>query len=869
MMMMLLALLAVGLLSLSQVTMRSSSLESARAEARTNARLALELAIGELQKQMGPDMRITAEASIFDSDEDTEVIEGVEQSRWLGCWDAWGGWLNTDYERPDGGSSLSIQDTYTPQREEMFRRWLVSLPDDLKEDVDAPISASGWDNSNSVIVVGEGTLGDSAETYPDRVTRAPLVELSSGGKHAWWVGAENQKAKVSLARKDRSLSDDLWEVSQGNTAEVGVGVLEGLELLDEDEETSEKIFSLGTVGVADVDSDKAKEYFFDLTAESEGVLASVRTGHLKKDLSLLFENDGGDLPDLYSFDPDGDIREPSIRPMSSDLARKGPVIPNRHFQSWTNMRHFYRMYRQDTDATEGEIGGLGSLQWAGDQPYTDYVASTNLGTNVTGAWNGSNSYWRVPIMAKITFIYSLVAEQSSSERGKYDCYHVYSPVFTLWNPYNVEMRIPDNKIEMLTSAYKVWPNSGEFWLGSTLDKTADEMGAFGEFGYSQGVNVRSMLRSDNGGDIVFAPGEFKVFSHRDEITSAGESDGAGLYPGFDPQAIGGEKKLYGTFSEEERPGVAIQFSHNYWGGNIVYGNTCGSLCMISWWDRDGTPGAIPVNYATDWFNKAQRTTPITPPGLSDVAYWLFDGQPNPIAFTQLVIKGLSTFDYQSISWDQDWRSRNWIQAPPYYFGSGMYISEDETIAHTQRLDSPYAVFFGPMSSGEMSAVVAQIGEQSLLGSGTSPYEQITAAPMLELPTAPISSLAGLSSMRINPGWLDPSEMGSHLKVNTYSGSGVTSTGQESLYAADTKRVNYQSGVTGPGIGNSFMHPMLPRDDVYHYIDNSKSQDIPNRNAPDNTNENDTMAYCDYWDHVFLLKDIPMLQILSNMQLMKL
>ena len=61
-------------------------------------------------------------------------------------------------------------------------------------------------------------------------------------------------------------------------------------------------------------------------------------------------------------------------------------------------------------------------------------------------------------------------------------------------------------------------------------------------------------------------------------------------------------------------------------------------------------------------------------------------------------------------------------------------------------------------------------------------------------------------------------------------------------------------MTGPGIGNSFMHPMLSRTEVYSYLNNSVSQDIPDRSVPDVTNSNDSKAYNDYWDHVFLLND---------------
>jgi hypothetical protein len=799
-------------------------------------------------------MRISAQSALFDQNEETASIDGVEQSRWLASYNAWGDWLNTQYTPPDGGS-LDISDTYDARREAMFRRWLVSLPPGAERDGRAPDVLSGWDESRTAVLVGRGTLGEAADEHPDQVTRAYLQSIGDRGRAAWWIGPENHKARVDLGGPRRSPSAGEWEDSHGDTAEVGVGGLPDLGILESNPLLRERMITADSMRHAGVAEEAVRERFFDLTAHSRGVIASVRTGRLKKDLSLLFEKDASQLPARYAFNQGRDIREPSIRPMSPDLADKQPQIPNRHFQSWTNMRHFYRMYRRESDATVGEVGGKGSLNWLRSKPFTDYVSSNSLGN--PSAWDGSNNYWRVPILAKITFIYSLVSEPSAEERGKYDCYHVYSPVFTYWNPYNTEMRIPDGTLEALTSAYKILPNSGEFWLGATLKFSSDDLGAFGQMGYSQGVNTRSKVRSGGGDEIVFAPGELKVFSHASRIETGAEAGDAELVPGFNPQAIGGEKKLYGTYSPDENPGLAVEFSHSYWGGNINWGNTGGSLCMQFWWDRSRHPGGIPITYANDWFQKDQTHTPMTPRGLSNVARWVFaDSEPVPIAFCQLVIKGLSEFNYESIRWDRDWRSRNWIQAPPFYFGSGMYISENDSIAHTQRLDNPYVMFFGPTSMSEMPKVVGHVGSKSFMGSGSNPFEKVTSVPALELPTAPAGSLAAFAGMRINPGWLDPGEMGPHLKVGTYGGDGFRSTGEESLHAADTKRVAYQSGGTGPGIGNSFIHPMIPRDDVYRYFDNSKSEDVPDRSGQNwrNTKTNDTKAYNDFWDHALLLND---------------
>ena len=78
--MILLTVIAVGLLTLSAISIRSSSQSSAMSAARANARMALMLAVGDLQKHAGPDQRITARADILD--------ERIANPRLTGVWAA-------------------------------------------------------------------------------------------------------------------------------------------------------------------------------------------------------------------------------------------------------------------------------------------------------------------------------------------------------------------------------------------------------------------------------------------------------------------------------------------------------------------------------------------------------------------------------------------------------------------------------------------------------------------------------------------------------------------------------------------------------------------------------------------------------------
>lgn len=844
--MVLLSLLAIGMLSLSSVSLRASGRSDATNEARANARIALFIAIGELQKEMGPDMRVSANASIFDQNPKTDAIEGVSQPNWLASYESWGNWLNATYRHPETGESLKIGDTYTPKRDKMFRRWLLSMPDGMGKDINAPVNPSGWDDSNSVILVGKGSLGSSAD--PNQITRAYLNGISGNGRNAWWIGPENQKARIDKAKRPRALAMQDWEASSGDTAEVGVGSLPGFDRIDSDQSLSPKLVSRQSLRPAGVDADAVGKHFFDLTDASRGVLASVRTGHLKKDLSLLFEGGKANLPAQYRFTP-GDKREPSIRPMSSEIANRA-VLYERQFASWTRMRHFYRMYRKDSDAEAKPWGngtdGTPGLNWtSAGKPWTDCNIS-----HFNSAWSGEDTYVRFPVLTNLTYILSLKTERitSGANAGKYDLRYVATPICVYWNPYNVELRVPDKKLAVRSYLAQVHTMDGLLYLG----------GAFNKEVVLRFDDDYARLMSGNGEDISFKPGQFRIFSPlASSLVTGNKLD---MMPGFDPQSYGGLFAQLGAYTQAQSPKFQMRFSHkvatvNPWKFNYLYGNTPGSLVFLQYWSPIGdNVGGTYTNPAfthhVDWMNTAQSLTYISSPTNPDP--WVFDGQLLPVGYFQLAMKGIHDYEYPSISWERDWRCRNWIQAPPFSLGKGMYMSDDETIGNTERIDSPFELRFGPLLAAgkDVDDVIQHVGESAIMGL----EERVTAAAALELPSAPIGSLAGFATMRMDPGWVENGLLNPSWKTGTAPAPANDSSGN-SLYRGRSKAWAYQSGVTGPGIGNSFLHPMIPRTDVYKFFNNSISMDM--KNIYDLTagyTPTDTKAYCDYWDHVLLLND---------------
>lgn len=505
--MILLTVIAVGLLSLSAISLRSSGQSSALHQARANARLALTLAIGELQTQMGPDQRISANAAILDT-------SSVSHPHWMGAWNSWHADSNDGVDPASehrtiigGGSGLAP--TYDTKREDHFRSWLVSLsPSDAGKlstarnlTLDGKISPAKGDTA--VRLVGAGSLGaTSAASDLVNARLIPLRGKSSGsspsGRFGWWVGDESQKARIvgdSYALSDKlTLADRIFRhQAPGSTGTTSVEGLEKLSNEDNvdgsdniDQRQLTQVPSLPSLAFLTNGGGKSTpaRNFHTITPHSYQVLSDVREGGLKRDLSTLLERSisTGETSDdsmLYRF---GQESVPI-----QDLAA------------------YYQLYRN-----KGILYASNVLAKGFQATAPDFKSSAAFREEY------SNLY-RMPVPIRVQFELSLIAKErpvttlpAVVNTDTHLLNVAITPSVTLWNPYNVPLVMNyssnPNQSASLLRLFNL-PLSLQWRKNGTVLPGAISLGDIVGNASSALTLFFSGKRS-----IAFQPGEVRVFS---------------------------------------------------------------------------------------------------------------------------------------------------------------------------------------------------------------------------------------------------------------------------------------------------------------------------------------------------------------------
>lgn len=441
----LLAMLVIGLLSLSNIAFRTSGPQAARLEARANARLALMLAIGELQKQLGPDQRVSADSRIF-GNPSSGSSNAVSQPHWVNVWRS---------TMPDGSPVIRRDDEDGGLRDQR-----VSSGWDAERDRIGCLVSGNEDGMNyyegrsgshlaedMVEVVGEG----SALERQDRVS-APRIAVMEGktrkGSYAWWVGDQGIKANVatrdaSKRSKARGVATQPLQLAQ----DFSFAALE-----NQGELADERRSKMVTTGQLDFAADKpgkvARQAFHDFTTESSGLLTDVREGGWRKDLTAFLSSTNGSVPDLNS----GGVTMAGVNDTDRLVGPRNSAVASASTSGGKAAR---------TSETSPDFGLL--RDWAQRSETTtdgNYQTDVQLPVPSRSSINGRNQLPSsfvnrekndlMPVLVEGALYYnvSYYEDAGTDAKNPYGLrLHLY-PRVTLWNPYNFTMKVPASMIFM-------------------------------------------------------------------------------------------------------------------------------------------------------------------------------------------------------------------------------------------------------------------------------------------------------------------------------------------------------------------------------------------------------------------------------------
>lgn len=419
--MILLTVVAVGLLTLSSISLRSTSQGEAMQIAKANARTSLIIAIGELQKHAGDDRRITMAADQIPASNGTSTAATQGRRHWTGVYRSWA---------PDP-SRIVAQWPARPDPE--FLSWLVSPPGLTTPEAATAASAAG----DRIRLVGPGSAGQTADKWVE-VRKMPIRQGTSiRGNMAWWVGDQGLKSNITKEKTAAtSLAGDARHTMQSAaTADIRtMGSATSKPFADADF-FSPMLRSLTSVGQTDhlinaSAHEAASELFHDMAVGSSGLLTDVRRGGFRKDLSMQLENN----------------TTPTQR---NSLAQNVLyVVPSKNGVSQEpgiNMEELAAYYKLHTQLVTGS------------GRYTTDGAIMNSGPRSALAFQPTPSGCRddyyhlfkqpVPI-AYDTFL-SLEAEVASTSSAGVKTYNirvVVDPVVIMWNPLDVPITIPQGSV---------------------------------------------------------------------------------------------------------------------------------------------------------------------------------------------------------------------------------------------------------------------------------------------------------------------------------------------------------------------------------------------------------------------------------------
>jgi hypothetical protein len=474
--MILLTVVAVGLLTLSSISLRASTQHSDLQAARANARLALMLSIGQLQKFTGPDQRITAPADQRSTGDGSQSSAAQVNRQWTGVFNSWPA---TQEARPDA--------------EARFLTWLVS-GDASKVAVDTAADTAAA--ADTIELVGTGTLGSAATGQ----VKVPIIKLAQRNgrtaRLAWWVGDQGQKAAISNPLPPTgvalgTLRNNLQAAPRSAAELAKIGATVPFAALAADDARLPKITSWKQAEFLATAPAAPRGLFHDLVPSSTGLLTNVREGGFRKDLSLQLERPASTAP-----------RDPLYR------------VGSENGINLQELWGYYNLYKViSRSGTPTFTTGSGE-RMAARTPYLQ-VASGPAACQVD-----DNFYYKQPVIISYQLVLSFKTVKTPVGAATVNRLNVVAdPIITFWNPLDVPVSIPVASFMSI----KYWQVPYDLYIGvngatplryplaaSLVGARTDAAGNMTTSGDSNFLS----LRAGETQQLVFKPGEVIKISQK-------------------------------------------------------------------------------------------------------------------------------------------------------------------------------------------------------------------------------------------------------------------------------------------------------------------------------------------------------------------
>jgi hypothetical protein len=795
MLMVLMAIIAIGIMSLSAVSLRSSTRDSAIATAQANARMALMLAIGELQKHAGTDTRITAPADILNPDH--PPLTGV-----------WRSWEGSDHQVSGILTGRPIKPDYDAKQKNStqngrFLTWLVSGVPSVASLSDAATLVSPNSSTGTIPLVTTGSLasGDNRQVHV-----APL--RVKDGTYAWWVSGENQKANLPKPYSPENDTASHWADQTRSHAIADPEVFE-IESLLTDPLLGHKSFTRNTADLyANVGATvRPSQSFHDLSATSVGLLTNSATGGWRKDFSLLTENwDAQPTSGLeffkvsptqhLSYTRPANNLDP--RPLNSMLyhwadyrastlrefwARRGPVA------SWAKIKNYATLYKKMT-STSNTAPNINHQSWQ------------DIGADYTQP-NATLTYHDIrlmPQMARIQMVVSHYATAAGAAPGKLRPAVLYTPVVTIWNPYSTRLTLTGR---LIISAGYTWPLAlrhrltgagaptltAEYWAvqygSSFTDYLNKSLGtptanAFQDYLLRINQNPNPAILAP----LILEPGETRIFSPTAVAPvnatgtrnptidlSPGVRTGGGVFYDLGRRIIGsGSVPPFDPNVVSLSPSVSIEADAKFdvpsrnSGGRLV----CGSAYQ---WFVDTAGSGRSHSWFQIFYNRTDADT-IYPPKLGLASATLAECSTRPVPFLSMIL-GSRIANHKAAA------TKGLVQADPivdFFSSNGEPRFVDVYPGNDTLVNTPwdYSVVEHASAADDMIPNVDNTTNSSYIITGVRKAEGVSRMPAAELPTRPLASLADLTHMQIRA--LNPTP--------PYSGNAVANSDASPLIPKD-------------------------------------------------------------------------------------